>query len=176
MGWCEGRTFAVLFYAFVCLIIQTESVLEQVKGTGTNPTPIKVIPSLEEIVNTAGNTLLKESKELGVFKSNTNRLLTFNRPEGTPLGVVNIANDKFDNQYGRTFGQYGSYRKHLSWLNSVADDRIRQMFGREDIKFQFPWMIKSVHIPNLHGYGLNGFWNSYAFPEKTSAKDKAPSI
>lgn len=105
------------------------------------------------------------------FKSRQNAPFeSFNRPEGTESFIVttkgdnNVLNNN-QNQYGRTFGEYGSYRKHTSWQKAVADDRQRQTSASQDFKITFPWLKNHLQRPGLQGFGLNGFWNSYALPE-----------
>lgn len=90
---------------------------------------------------------------------------TFNRPEGTEAVVVPTLNNE-RSFHVRTSGQYGSYRKQQSWQRAVADDRIRNMLGGvQELKFPFPWILRNMPTPSGHGFGLNGFWNSYAAPD-----------
>ncbi|XP_045190624.2 uncharacterized protein LOC123547516 [Mercenaria mercenaria] len=99
---------------------------------------------------------------------NAQNLETFNRPEGTESLVRSLnKNQRFETTYGRNFGQYGSYKKHKSWQEAVAQDRQRHIAIPEDLKTKFPWLINKLHLPSVHGFGLNGFWNSYAVPEGT---------
>ncbi|KAL4231922.1 hypothetical protein ACF0H5_009498 [Mactra antiquata] len=101
------------------------------------------------------------------------RFESFNRPEGTEAFIVTTIGDHgFDqgtqDQYGRTFGKYGSYRKHKSWQKAVADDIQRQV--PQNLKVSFPWLANHIQRPTLHGFGIN-FWNSYALPESTNTLD-----
>lgn len=101
---------------------------------------------------------------------------TFNRPEGTESLDIAATGEHFASgaaaehlatQYGRTFGQYGSYKKHTSWQTAVAADRHKHFTVPEDLKVKFPWFVNNLHAPTSQGFGLNGFWNSYAIPEGT---------
>jgi len=96
-------------------------------------------------------------------------LETFNRPVGTDnLGLTvsggpsdNMA--KFQTAYGRTFGQYGSYRNRQSWQDAVAKDLTNNRFvSPSRLEKQLPWLLKSLPSLSVERFGLNGFWNSYA--------------
>lgn len=104
------------------------------------------------------------------FKQRMEKLQTFNRPVGTESLVVNNDNSfgNSETSYGRTFGQYGSYRAHKSWQNAVANDRLRNQIGTPgDMKLNFPWVMDNLQKPTLNGFGWEKFWNSYAVPEGT---------
>ncbi|XP_060596793.1 uncharacterized protein LOC132750768 [Ruditapes philippinarum] len=105
------------------------------------------------------------------------KLETFNRPEGIESLVPHFdRKQQFETSYGRTFGQYGSYKKHTSWNRAVAQDRRRHGVAPKDFKTKFPWLVNKLHLPSVHGFGLNGFWNSYALPEGTpDVKGLGPS-
>ena len=105
-------------------------------------------------------------------------LESFNRPEGIESLVPTFnRKQQFETSYGRTFGQYGSYKKHTSWNRAVAKDMRRHGVIPKDFETKFPWLVKKLHIPSVHGFGLNGFWNSYALPEVTpNVKGLGPSV
>lgn len=116
---------------------------------------------------------IESSSRIGNFRSknvlNAQNMQTFNRPEGTESLITNVNNNLgSETSYGRTFGQYGSYKNHKSWQHAVAEDRQRYLQLSEDLKVTFPWIMHQLHTPSIHGFGLNGFWNSYAVPEGTS--------
>lgn len=96
---------------------------------------------------------------------------TFNRPPGTVALQPSLYTGSFENTYGRTFGQYGSYRDHNSWQQAVRDDNLRHSLIRNNLKDTFPWLFKNMKTPSLRGFGLDGFWNSYTpyVPEGVAA-------
>ncbi|WAR21689.1 hypothetical protein MAR_015663 [Mya arenaria] len=105
-------------------------------------------------------------------------LETFNRPVGTEALVVDVsgrenlskAGAMLDSAYGRTFGQYGSYRNHTSWQNAVANDIQNNLFGTKNADSRKRWMLKGAISPTVEGFGVKGFWNSYAtIPEGIQA-------
>lgn len=90
---------------------------------------------------------------------------TFNRPEGTEAIIFPTPNNQRPFKI-RTSGQYGSYRKQRGWQQAVADDRMRNMFrDTEKVKLRLPWLMRNLQMPTSKGFGLNGFWNSYAAPD-----------
>ena len=88
-------------------------------------------------------------------------LQTFNRPHGTVAIQPTDHAGSFENTYGRTFGQYGSYRNHQSWQEAVKEDNKRHSVIGNNLKETFPWLFKNLKTPSLQGFGLDGFWNSY---------------
>ena len=96
-------------------------------------------------------------------------LESFNRPPGTVALKTGTDSKSFSNTYGRTFGQYGSYRHHKSWQQAVMEDNARHSLIRNNLKDTFPWLFKNLKTPSLRGFGLDGFWNSYTpyIPEGT---------
>ena len=98
---------------------------------------------------------------------------TFNRPIGTVAFQPKTNTGTFSTTYGRTFGQYGSYRDHKSWQHAVAKDNLRHSLIRGNLKETFPWLFNNMKTPSLRGFGLDGFWNSYTpyIPEGTSSTD-----
>ena len=96
---------------------------------------------------------------------------SFNRPIGTVALQPETNTGTFSNSYGRTFGQYGSYRDHKSWQHAVRKDNLRHSLVRGNLKDTFPWLFNNMKTPSLRGFGLDGFWNSYTpyVPEGTAA-------
>jgi len=93
---------------------------------------------------------------------------TFNRPVGTEAMVLPSANNQRPFTV-RTSGQYGSYRKQKSWQTAVAQDRMRNMVTETDnLRVNIPWFMNNLQQfnPQLQGFGLNGFWNSYALRDQ----------
>ena len=93
---------------------------------------------------------------------NSDSVQTFNRPPGTRALAVEVNNVAPSDLYGRTFGQYGSYRNHQSWQNAVHADRRRHSLIQRNLRDTFPWLFKNLKTPSISGFSLNGFWNSYA--------------
>ena len=112
---------------------------------------------------------------LGAFSSSFQQPSreTFNRPIGTVAFQPQTNTGTFSNTYGRTFGQYGSYRDHKSWQHAVAKDNLRHSLIKDNLKDTFPWLFNNLKTPSLRGFGLDGFWNSYTpyIPEGTSSTD-----
>ncbi|KAH3787522.1 hypothetical protein DPMN_165646 [Dreissena polymorpha] len=108
---------------------------------------------------------------------------TFNRPIGTRAFVVDDggmtslqAGEPFEIQDGRVSGQYGSYRKHKSWIEAVKKDIARNIAtsGNGGVGgASLSWMMRNMNTPAQHSFDMPAaLWNSYAVaPDKESKEE-----